>query len=285
MLINYLILFRVKHWIKNLIIFTPLIFASKFHDKESLFLLFQVFGLFCLLSSTIYVFNDICDFKEDSKFEIKKKEKPIANNKISLTSAKYIFSLLIILDLVLLIYLNKIFFYGICFLILNIFYSILLKKIIIIDSISISFSYLIRVFSGAVIVSVPVSPWLYSLVFFVSLFVVFSKRYSEVHFIQDSSNDKYEVKNKKIYLYLLYASLIVSLAIYTFYIFFKNTELILTIPLTFLIFFRMIVNLFKSKSKIISPVNTVLNDKWLFLSLILWSLIAIFPNFVNNLFF
>ena len=284
MLINYFYLFRIKHWIKNLIIFTPYIFARKFNDTENLVLLFQVFLIFCLLSSTIYIINDICDLKEDSKSDIKKKEKPIANNKISLKTAKYLVGTLLILDLVLLINFSSIFLYGIFFLILNILYSYIFKNIIILDAISISFSYLLRLFAGGSIILVSPSIWLVTLVFFVSLFVVFSKRYSEAIIMKDHSRLTVLNKYKKLYLYLVFSNCFLSLLIYTLYVFVKNIDLILTIPITFFIFYRMIYNLYKSKSKIISPVNTVLMDKWLLISLFAWTLVIFFNNFLNNLF-
>lgn len=279
MLTNYFYLFRFKHWIKNLIIFTPYIFARQFNDTENLILLFQVFLIFCLLSSTIYIINDICDVDEDSKSDIKKKEKPIANKKISLKNAVYILSILLVLDIILLINFSSIFLYGIFFLILNIAYSYILKKIIILDAISISFSYLIRLIAGGSVISVNPSSWLISLVFFVSLFVVFSKRYSEAIVMKDYSRATVKYHYKKLYLYLVFLNCFLSLLIYTLYVYIKNIDLILTLPITFFIFYRMIHNLYKSKFKIISPVNTVLHDKWLLISLILWTLVIFLNNF------
>ena len=57
MFLNYIYLLRIKHWIKNLVLFTPFIFARKFDDILGFELLFQVFLVFCILSSTIYIFK------------------------------------------------------------------------------------------------------------------------------------------------------------------------------------------------------------------------------------
>ena len=194
-LLNYIYLLRIKHWIKNLVLFTPFIFARKFDDIVGFELLFQVFFVFCVLSSTVYIFNDICDVNEDSKSEIKKKEKPIANKRISLKSAKIFLIILIILDVILLYHYSSISYLGALFLLLN-FCINHFKKIIILDAISISFSYIVRVYAGASVISVPVSFWLISLILSVSLFVVFSKRYSELLILKKYSRDTVNKTNK-----------------------------------------------------------------------------------------
>ena len=276
MLLNYIYLLRIKHWIKNLVLFTPFIFARKFDDIVGFELLFQVFFVFCVLSSTIYIFNDICDVDEDSKSEIKKKEKPIANKRISLKSAKIFLIILIIFNVILLYHYSSILYHGVIFLLLNILYSIILKKIIIIDAVSIGFSYIVRVYAGASVIFVPVSFWLTSLIFSVSLFVVFTKRYSELLILKKNSRDTVNKTNKNLYKYLSLICCFISCILYSLYVITVNLNLILSIPITFFIFYRMIHNLFNSKMRILSPVNTVFNDKWLIISLLSWICISIF---------
>ena len=278
MFINYIYLLRIKHWIKNLVLFTPFIFARKFDDIVSFELLFQAFFVFCALSSTIYIFNDICDVNEDSQSEIKKKEKPIANKNISLNSAIIFLIFLILLDIFLLYHFSSISYLGVLFLLLNFLYSIILKKIIILDAISISFSYIVRVYAGASVISVPVSFWLISLILSVSLFVVFSKRYSELLILKKYSRDTVNKTNKNLYKYLTLICCFISCILYSLYVITVNFNLILSIPLTFFIFYRMIYNLFNSKMRILSPVNTVFNDKWLIISLLCWICISIFKQ-------
>jgi len=276
MFIDYIRLIRASHWVKNLILFTPFIFARKFQDFQDLFSLLLLFIIFCILSSAIYIFNDICDFKEDSRYIIIKKEKPIANKKISLKFSKFIFIFLFILGIILLKYFTPVvFFHGLAFLALNVLYSIFLKKILIVDAISISISYLIRTISGAALISVEASNWLLSLVFFVSLFVVFSKRYSESLILKNSLRKSEKKINNKLFKYLALINCFLSLFFYSLYVFIKNPELILTVPLTYFIFYRLIINLFNTKLRLLSPVNTLFKDKLLLFSLVLWVLISI----------
>ena len=87
MLKHLFTLIRFKHWVKNLIIFAPLVFSNKFENLINLNIVFIVFINFCILSSIIYIFNDICDYKNDKKNKLKKKIKPIANGSVSLKQA------------------------------------------------------------------------------------------------------------------------------------------------------------------------------------------------------
>ncbi len=122
----------------------------------------------------------------------------------------------------------------------------------------------------------PVSIWLIALIFSVSLFVVFSKRYSESLILKKYSRTTVNIANENFYKYLTLISCFISCILYSMYVIFVNFNLILSIPITFFIFYRMIYNLFKTKIRILSPVNTVFNDKWLIISLLSWICISIF---------
>ena len=83
-------LLRIEDWIKNLLIFIPLIFTNQLFVKDALFVTFISFFIFSLASSSVYLFNDIIDFKVDKLSNLKKKSKPIARGEISINSAKKI---------------------------------------------------------------------------------------------------------------------------------------------------------------------------------------------------
>ena len=78
----YLKLLRVKHYIKNLLIFLPLIFNGNFFNIKLFSITFISFLSFCFMASTIYIFNDLLDYEKD-RVHPKKKLRPIASNKIS----------------------------------------------------------------------------------------------------------------------------------------------------------------------------------------------------------
>jgi 4-hydroxybenzoate polyprenyltransferase len=138
---DYFLLMRPFQWVKNIIIFIPLIFSKKLFEFDSLVLSFAVFICFILASSIIYIFNDIWDLKEDKKHPLKKKTRPLANNNLKKKDAYFLVAFLGLLLSVILKFNISILGIVITFLILNIFYSIYLKNIVIIDLITM-FNYL-----------------------------------------------------------------------------------------------------------------------------------------------
>lgn len=95
---DYLKLMRIKHYIKNLLIFIPLFFSKNILDTYKLSAGLIGFMSFCLISSTIYIFNDICDVEKD-RIHLKKKNRPIASGKISRTHALVLMGGLLIIFL------------------------------------------------------------------------------------------------------------------------------------------------------------------------------------------
>lgn len=71
---NYILLFRVKHYIKNTIIFAPLFFSGHLFELQKLSMLLPAFFAFCFMASAIYIFNDICDLEDDQNHPTRKKD-------------------------------------------------------------------------------------------------------------------------------------------------------------------------------------------------------------------
>ena len=85
MMINYILLVRVKQWIKNFLCFAGIVFGGLFFDMSMWFVSFKTFSAFCFISSFVYILNDIFDKESDSKHP--KRKKTIANGDISIISA------------------------------------------------------------------------------------------------------------------------------------------------------------------------------------------------------
>ena len=137
---------KVKNWIKNILILVPIFFSSLYLSEEVLIGLIDIFFLLSFSSSTIYILNDLIDCNEDKKDLIKKK-RPIASGEISKKNAIIICLILFLTLLSFLFYknnfvLNMVF---ITYFLLNLSYSIFLKKIYIIDVVVLSLFYIIRV--------------------------------------------------------------------------------------------------------------------------------------------
>ena len=271
---NYFLLTRPFQWVKNVIIFIPLIFSKKLFELDAFVLSSIGFISFILASSIIYIFNDICDLEKDKKHPIKK-NRPLANNSLKKKDA---YLLIILLGLLLLVLLkSNISILGIIiiFFISNIFYSLYFKNIIIIDLIIISFSYVLRVLAGSIIINVVLSAWLLICVFSASLFLISFKRLAEIKISGFKSRPILKKYNKEILLKIIDVSAICSIVFYSLYTVFVNPNLIYTIPLIFLGFFRYYYLYYTTKIFEESPVKIIFSDKPILLLLILWLIIVL----------
>jgi len=271
---NYLLLTRPFQWVKNVIIFIPLIFAKKLFELDAFVLSSIAFVSFILASSIIYIFNDICDLEKDKKHPIKK-NRPLANNSLNKKDA---YLLIILLGLLLLVLLkSNISILGIIiiFFILNIFYSLYFKNVIIIDLVIVSLSYVIRVLAGSIIINVALSAWLLICVFSTSLFLISFKRLAEIKISGFKSRPILRTYNNEILLKIIDVSAICSIIFYSLYTVFVNPNLIYTVPLIFVGFFRYYYLYYTAKIFEESPVKLIFSDKPILVLLILWLIIIL----------
>lgn len=145
---KYIKLIRVKHYIKNLLIFLPIIFSQRITDITALTKTLITFILFCISTSIIYVVNDIKDIDKDRNHP-KKKNRPLASGKISIKQAiKVIIILSIILIFGMVIFFrNNAYVMAIIlvYIIMNMLYSMNLKNIPILDIAILATGFLLRV--------------------------------------------------------------------------------------------------------------------------------------------
>ncbi|MCS6961071.1 MAG: UbiA family prenyltransferase [Deltaproteobacteria bacterium] len=183
-------LLRIPHWFKNGLLFCPAILAHEF-SITALANLFFAFVLFGLMSSGNYILNDLFDIHVDRQHS-KKKFRPLASNQIScffgvalaflliLTSMSISFLFSPVLALFLLIYL-----------LIAILYSRVLKKLEILDIFTLTLLYIIRLFAGAFLVSVPITGWFVTFFIFAFLSLASVKRASELIIQGNSIGRKY----------------------------------------------------------------------------------------------
>lgn len=188
MLKKYLPLFRVSHYLKNCYIFLPLFFSGELFDQSKFVRSIPVFLAFCLVASSIYIFNDLMDIDFDKQHPIKK-NRPIPSGKISKTEA-YILSIILVITS-LIISFNSSFQVGcviLCYFILNLFYSIKLKNFALIDVTIISIGFNLRVLAGGLACAIVVSKWLMIMVFLLSMFQALSKRMDDLYLMAKDIN-------------------------------------------------------------------------------------------------
>lgn len=180
-------LLRVKQWVKNGFIFIPIIFSGMLFSKEALLNVVYVFGMFCLLSSGIYILNDLQDLAAD-RLHPKKKNRPLAAGQVSRKEAVVISLFLVALSLFFAYLIGfKVFFIAVLYLILHLLYGAVLKKTVIIDVISLALGFELRIWAGAVILNIVPSAWAQLCIFVLALFLGFIKRRHEKLVLRDSA--------------------------------------------------------------------------------------------------
>jgi 4-hydroxybenzoate polyprenyltransferase len=272
MLLSLLQLIRVKDWLKNIIVFLPLIFSNHLFDFDKLNHVALLFCIFCLTSSIIYIINDIVDREEDRNNLLKKTIKPLARNSISIFFAFNIL-LLFTFILIFLLFFNKIIFlHVLIYSILNIFYIFLLKKIPYIDLLVISFGYIIRLDSGSEIINVESSLLIILTIFSLSFFAISMKRSIElINNVSKSSLLYFNTLNLKIATLI---GLFSSIFFYSLYILIKNFNLLITFPVVVYFLFRYYLK-YRDKNKF-SPIDIVFKDVYLSLSIIVYFTLVIY---------
>jgi len=177
---TYFYALRINHWLKNFVIFTAIIFSGQLFNLDLFTKSFYAFIIFCLLSSTSYVLNDIIDYPYDTKHPIKK-FRPIASGDLSMPEATFIVFVLSLISLILALFFSLPFFFlSLFFILLHFFYSFTLKKRPVIDIFTISFSFMIRTFAGEIATGYHIPIWLLLTIFFGSLFMASVKRHAEL---------------------------------------------------------------------------------------------------------
>ena len=177
---HYIQLLRPLQWIKNGFVFAPVFFSTNLLKPEFFWPTFVVFASFCLISSSIYCFNDLQDVEAD-RLHPKKCKRPIASGNISV-KAGYAMMLLCMAGAFTLLPLaksvNTPYLYIIIggYWLMNIAYCLRLKQIAILDVTIIAIGFVMRVLIGGVATNIWISHWLVLMTFLVTLFLAFTKR-------------------------------------------------------------------------------------------------------------
>ena len=281
---KYLKLIRVKHWIKNGLVFLPLFFSGCLFEIDLLIKAILAFFIFSLTSSVVYVNNDISDVEKDKKHPIKKK-RPLASGIISIKTARIIEVVLLLIDIVMigiLWYMGMhsvgVFIIPFVYLILNIFYSKGLKNVPIVDVDILVSGFVFRVMYGGVVTAVEVSKYLYLMIIFGSFYLGFGKRRNEI--IKNSTNSRKVLKlyNKDFLDKNMYVCLGLAIISYALWCLdpstimrIGNDYIFWTIPLVMIIF--QLYSLDIEKDSHGDPIEIVLSNKKLLITIIIYILI------------
>lgn len=184
---------RVTHWIKNLLILIPLVFSNNLTNPPAVVKTAEGVVLFSLLASSVYILNDLLDLKHDRLHPVKKL-RPIASGAFPIKWAFFVLTLFLAVALVgsYVVLDQPAFELFVLYYLLNIIYSTFFKAIPPLDIIIVAIFYLIRPAVGAASIGVTVSSWLIITTFFIALYFVSLKRWSELINIKNG-----QVKSRK----------------------------------------------------------------------------------------
>lgn len=172
---------RVHQWLKNILIFVPLIVAGQYFNIASILSSGLAFLSFSLLASSTYIINDLLDLQSD-RAHSRKKFRPIACGDISILSAIGVALLLFVVSLFLAVLTSPLFLFTLLtYLALTLSYSFLFKQFIVLDVVMLACLYTIRIIAGAYAISVPISFWLLAFSSFLFLSLALVKRCSELN--------------------------------------------------------------------------------------------------------
>jgi 4-hydroxybenzoate polyprenyltransferase len=271
---------RPKQWVKNLFILAALVFDRQLTNyPAALRTLFGVI-IFCLLSSAVYLFNDIFDKKADAVHPVKK-NRPIASGRISIPFAVSLGIILAIAALAWSYFLSFSFFL-IClsYLMINLLYSKWLKHMPIIDVMIVASGFVLRVAAGVTLIKVErFSPWLYVVTTLLALFIGFGKRRAELSLLTTQANshrtvfEGYSLEFLDQLITIVSGTTIVAYSLYTFSApnLPSNYSMMLTIPFVLFGIFRYLY-LVKVRETGGEPEELVMKDRPLQLSILFWGL-------------
>lgn len=282
-----LISMRPKQWTKNFVVFFALVFSINQYWSPSQWqgmgrMLAEsglAFGLFSLISSSVYLINDLVDIEEDRRHP-RKRLRPIPSGQLAPAQARMAAYLLGGLALAASFWINR--YFGLVasgYALLMITYSFLLKHVVIVDVLTIAGGFVLRAVAGAVVISVPISPWLYICTVLGALFLGFSKRRHELTLLEGRAEQhrpilrEYTLGLVDQMIAVVTPSTLMAYSLYTFTAegLPKNHAMMLTIPFVIYGLFRYLY-LTHSKNEGGSPEEILLKDAPLVIDIALWVL-------------
>ena len=280
---NIIKLIRVKHWLKNGLLFLPVFFSLNLLKTSYITNCILGFIVFSLISSIVYVINDINDIEKDKLHPIKK-ERPLASGKIKPLEAKIIIGVLFILSTIMMIVLYQrienvlVFIIPFIYLIINLLYSFGFKNIPIVDVVIIVTGFVLRVMYGGIIIDVEVSKYLYLMIIFASFFLAFGKRRNEILKNGEKSRKVLSKYNEQFLDKNMYISLALAVVSYSLWCVdpttisrIGNDYMFWTIPLVMIIL--QLYSLDIEKESYGDPIEVILGDKKLLIVSIVYIIV------------
>lgn len=279
---------RPGQWTKNLVVFAGLVFSQNLFDRQLAAKSVEAFVVFCLLSGMIYLVNDIADIERD-KLHARKKHRPLPSGRLKLSTAvaASVVGTLAGLYLAWLVG-REFFFVAVVFFALNMVYSFGIKRIVLLDVMSISISFILRAIGGVEALrslepSIEISPWLLICTLFLSLFLAFCKRRHELVTLSNAHRHRRSLRDYSPALLdqlvgITAGGSVLAYAIYTIWPDtvdkFGTTDLVYTVPIVLLGVMRYLYLVY-TQQKGGSPSELLLHEKFLLITVVVWGVLVI----------
>ena len=262
-------LVRPKQWVKNSFVFAPLIFAGEFLHPDSVYSTLLAAFLFCIAASAVYIVNDLKDIEKDRIHPEKSKKRPLASGQVSPQSAIILLILLYIVLISFWTVVPNVIYVIFIYLALNWAYTFKLKHEPVIEIFIVAFGFVLRVYAGAMALTVPVSHWMFITTLSISLYLASIKRRQEL--LQSGSQSRGVLAYYSVTLIDRFAemSAVTAVVFYSLYVMEVQPKLVVTVPLVIFGLFRYwyIVETLKGGE---SPTDVIIQDKQILLTVLLW---------------
>ena len=262
-------LVRPKQWVKNSFVFAPLIFAGEFLHPDSVYSTLLAAFLFCIAASTVYIVNDLKDIEKDRIHPEKCKKRPLASGQVSPQSAIILLILLYIVLISFWTVVPNVIYVIFIYLVLNWAYTFKLKHEPVIEIFIVAVGFVLRVYAGAMALTVPVSHWMFITTLSISLYLASIKRRQELS--QSGSQSRGVLAYYSVTLIDRFAemSAVTAVVFYSLYVMEVQPKLVVTVPLVIFGLFRYwyIVETLKGGE---SPTDVIIQDKQILLTVLLW---------------
>lgn len=278
---HLLISLRPQQWTKNLLVFAALALTKHLFEAGPLLKTFYAFVLFCGLSGTVYLLNDVADLERD-RLHPQKKKRPVASGALSPRTAATAALLLGLTSLAASFLLGGAF--AVCsagYLVLNLLYSFRLKEVVIVDVLAVSIGFVIRPVAGAIAIGVQISDWLLICTILLALFLTLAKRRHELTSLSRAASSHRKILAEYSPYLLDQMIAVVTASCVTAYAFYTTAEetrrkyqtdrLVWTLPFVLYGIFRYLY-LVHQKEQGGSPSDVLLTDRPLLLAVGLWAL-------------
>jgi len=305
---NYFRLLRPRQWVKNLAIFAAITFTGALFDVDSFIKVFYGFIIFCIISSAIYIINDLVDIEKD-KLHPFKRFRPLANGDVPKPHAIILAAVMIVSSLIGSFNVDPVFFFmAVIYFILQLFYSVVLKNIAVVDILALAGGYILRVYAGDFISGYHISVWLLLTTISLSLFLAVGKRRRELTLVSEHNSaninairrslSHYSERLLDVYASIFATSTFISYSLFTFLgdsrvntisnefllpdflpSFFQRKWLMVTIIPVVYGLMRYLQDIYE-KHEGESPEKVLFSDKPLLLTVALWSFLVVFIIYV-----